>query len=151
MRPHSGISLTLLFCLVLASAVAAQAPANNPLDSRAFLLQSCTGALQSQTGDNPNPQAAIAGVHRIGFVDGLMEMNTLYQDVLLGIVLGRDDIGFFCLPEDGVEVQRAVRIVVTYLEAHPQDLGMTRRFLAASALGEEFPCKGNQDVAPGRQ
>jgi hypothetical protein len=93
-------------------------------------------------------EAILAGIQCVGFIEGMMEMNSVYQDVFLDIILDRDDIGPSCLPEAGIEIQQAIRIVLSYLELHPERLEQPRRLAVSSALAEVFPCVGNQDIRP---
>ena len=45
----------------------------------------------------------------------------------------------FCLPA-GVEVGQTIRVLVRYLQAHPERLHWQGTPLVAAALGEAFPC-----------
>lgn len=49
--------------------------------------------------------------------------------------------GFKVCHPKGVTSAQAVRVVVNYLQAHPQDLHQPFRILAMTALSQAWPCK----------
>ncbi len=53
-----------------------------------------------------------------------------------------DGSGLFCTPEADRENAR-FRAVLTYLEAHPQELWRPRRYLIIQGLRSAFPCKAS--------
>jgi hypothetical protein len=49
-------------------------------------------------------------------------------------------IPLFCVSPEGVPPRQAIRVIVRYLQAHPERLHLARRELAVAALHEAFPC-----------
>ncbi len=46
----------------------------------------------------------------------------------------------FCLPEQGIRVIQGMRIIVHYLETHPERLHLDQRVLVIEAIRDAFPC-----------
>ena len=67
-------------------------------------------------------------------VDGMLDMHAAYtsQSLLPN--------HFFCLPQDGIRVSQGMRIVVHYLETHPERLHLHQRVLFIEAFRHAFPC-----------
>lgn len=47
----------------------------------------------------------------------------------------------FCFPSNGIKNKQSVKIVVKYLEEHPEKLHLHNTDLVISAYREAFPCK----------
>jgi hypothetical protein len=67
-----------------------------------------------------------------------------------GYVQGANDLmalvfppeqGKYCPPIEGISVDQAVRIVLKWIEAHPEDMHQPARLAVVLALLQTFPCK----------
>jgi len=106
------------------------------------LLRACKQALKDIPVPPTNSEEAASltlGTWCRGFLTGLVDMNSLYQGMLLG-----ETHGFFCFPKAGLDSDQATRIVVKYLESNPEQLHNSRRTLAVKALAAVFPCEKSQ-------
>ena len=86
--------------------------------------------------DSDKPDVSLSGEMMLcaGFMEGITNMNLLYQQVL------KSDAEF-CLPEWGISSSYAARIVVKHLRDHPEELHRNEFVLAIWALRMAFPCK----------
>jgi hypothetical protein len=91
------------------------------------LLEDCKAFL-----DDDSPHRVRAG-ECIGYISGLTSMHDIYSQLSAN---GR----LFCIPSDGVERGQVVRIVVKFLEDHPEKLHESKAFLAINAMKSAFPC-----------
>lgn len=116
--------------IVLVGAVLGLLPvsgaAEEPALSGDVLLKHCESALKEQT-----PQSFGAG-----FCVGMLRTLTYIQP-LLDSQYGKAG---YCLPQ-GLNDEQEVRIVVTYLQSHPERLKEEGQTLALDALHQAFPCK----------
>jgi len=93
------------------------------------LLDSCTAAIQKMDG-----KTNVSGVrvgYCYGYVQGLIDMNTLYKDSGLSPL--------FCVPQT-ISNGDGARIIFKYLQSHPERLDEYAGVLAADAYIEAFPC-----------
>jgi len=70
----------------------------------------------------------------VGLVQGIKETSRVYK------ATGRSDAPLMCLPQAGLQNGQAVRVVVRYLNDHPQNLHDDETLLATAALRDAFPC-----------
>ena len=86
--------------------------------------------------DSDKPDVSLTGdmMFCSGFMQGIMNMNLLYQQVL------KSDAEF-CLPEWGISSSYAARILVKHLRDYPEELHRNEFVLAIWALRAAFPCK----------
>jgi Rap1a immunity proteins len=100
-----------------------------------FLLRECKETL---TATYQECSAAVSGMHCLGFIDGLVDMNNIYK----ATVLKSPSRGLICLPKDKhLTTGQLARVVVEYLERNPGQLQQPAPTLATVALGKAFPCK----------
>jgi hypothetical protein len=124
----------LLVGLLLAAGAAAQQP---PSMTGVELLERCRT------------------YQRFGETDAIRNAKTGYETgYCAGVVLGALDTyavyqgsGFlsappFCLPTGGIQVDQGVRILVRYLEMHPERLHLQLGDLLINAMQQAFPCPG---------
>jgi Rap1a immunity proteins len=118
---------SLLLLGVLLPAAAQTADGHN-------LLQACTLALRAPTVSQELSKADFmkAG-YCVGLLDGLGGMNQVWQEYT------QDTSRFFCSPP-GSRRDQIVRVVVRYLENHPEQLHEHEIILAGWALSKAFPC-----------
>jgi hypothetical protein len=98
----------------------------DPVLSGEVLLKHCESALQER-----EPRSFEAGIC-VGILETLR-----YIQPLLDPKYGKAG---YCLPQ-GLASEQEVRVVVTYLQSHPERLQEEGRTLALDALHEAFPCK----------
>lgn len=94
------------------------------------LLRNCQSALALERGGQ-SPTDSARAIQCLGYLQGFSGLNALYEQV--------QQKTFWCLP-DGVRNEQIVRVVVKYLQSHPELLHQSKAGLAALALGEAFPC-----------
>ena len=100
--------------------------AEEPALSGEVLLKHCEPVLQERA-----PRSFEAGVC-VGILETLR-----YIQPLLDPKYGKAG---YCLPQ-GSASEQEVRVVVTYLQSHPERLQEEGRTLALDALHQAFPCK----------
>jgi hypothetical protein len=117
------------------------AEAAESIEDGISLLRACKGLLNLDVSKAPVQVAEelAHGSYCAGFINGMMDMNSQYQ----GLVLP-PNTGFFCVQKEGLETEQAVRVVVKYMEEHPEQLHLPKRLLVFLALSAAFPCEGNE-------
>ncbi len=133
MKTLCGIAAVGLVLLLMA-APAAAARDRDVWDGN-VLLEWCREAIQiNDEGRRGSPDAIFHAGWCSGRVDGMLDMHAEYT----GRSLLRSPV--FCLPETGIRVPQGVRIVVRYLETHPERLHLEQRQLIIEAFSAAFPC-----------
>ncbi|MBA7495971.1 hypothetical protein ES702_06567 [subsurface metagenome] len=130
-------SLIIVFMLLASSVAYGQESADGNM-----LLKRCNSAVRlsdEQSSKNFNfTQSLNAGVC-LGKLEGMRTMNMLYRTTFLE---GSDQTRFWCLPGNiSISNSQAARIVVKYLNDHPEKLHDEGWELAVIAFNEAFPCK----------
>jgi hypothetical protein len=97
------------------------------------LLSNCNAALKVKENSLEGANWAQVGFC-LGMIQGVTNLNLQYQGML-------DKKALFCLPESGIESGQAVRIVVKYLEDHPEKLYEKEVGLVSDAFREAYPCQ----------
>ena len=98
------------------------------------LLKRCGLLVSYMDGEGPDISSPGEMMFCAGFMQGITNMNLLYQQVL------KSDAQF-CLPEWGISNSYAARIVVKHLRDYPEELHRNEFVLAIWALNVAFPCK----------
>jgi Rap1a immunity proteins len=98
------------------------------------LLRRCELLVSYTEGERPDVSSSGEMMFCAGFMQGITNMNLLYQQVL------KSDAQF-CLPEWGISNSHAARIVVKHLRDYPEELHRNEFVLAIWALNVAFPCK----------
>lgn len=99
------------------------------------LLERCNALIR--VFDNQNSMVEddlLEAQHCSGFMKGVLDMNAVYSSM-------HTEQPLLCVPDEGVLVIKAARIVVKYLNEHPEQLHFQDGVLATLALAEAFPCK----------
>ncbi|MGC9323879.1 MAG: Rap1a/Tai family immunity protein [Desulfomonilia bacterium] len=91
------------------------------------LLQECSGALSS--GDPKDLEDSACMDYIAGFLDSYAVVTSSYPNAAL-----------FCLPKEGISDHQTIRIVVKWLEEHPEKLHLNAGKLITEALQDAFPC-----------
>jgi hypothetical protein len=76
----------------------------------------------------------------IGWVTGALQLTRMHNDWAT-FVKQKPSLLQFCVPNPGIPVIQAVRIVVKYLKEHPEQLHDDGMGLTIAALKDSFPCK----------
>lgn len=98
------------------------------------LLRGCNDFIDMATNNRlVNPSNEMAAGSCVGMMRGITTLNRVYQTME-----GRD---LFCLPLDGIEFGQAARVVIKYMEDHPEKLHQDEALIAIIAFKEAFPCK----------
>jgi hypothetical protein len=88
-------------------------------------------------GEGPEPENAILGkVTCAAYLSGFLDSHSL----AVGLGDSRKQMNF-CLPPAGISNDQAMRVVIKWLEAHPEELHESSRMLVLLALRDAFPCK----------
>jgi hypothetical protein len=118
---------TLLVGLVgvLCNLLSESGAAEEPTLSGAVLLKHCESALQERREH----------VFEAGVCVGTLQTLTYIQP-LLDPRYGKAN---YCPPQ-GLAPEQEIRVVVTYLQSHPERLQEEGRTLALDALHQAFPC-----------
>jgi hypothetical protein len=85
-------------------------------------------------GQPVTPEQTVSASLCTGYVSGMLDMHALAIRV-------RDMTPLFCAPVT-LDIQEAIRAVVRYLQAHPNDLPRDGAALTLVALQDAFPCQG---------
>jgi len=101
------------------------------------LLQNCNSYLKL-TGGSSNLKIALGAGLCLGTVRGIIDAGDIF-DTFTGQT-GKSPTSVFCVPE-GVSTDQGVRVVIKYLEEHPEDLHQRGTTLTVLALKQAFPCK----------
>jgi len=108
--------------LAIAASVAAEEVPHHL--SANYFMPGCRALLQNKGGDLPSLCAGIVG--------GIMYEESMH-------LLGDEKSAIFCIPK-GVTADQAVRVVVAYIDGHPERMHERFETLAVSALLTAWPC-----------
>lgn len=99
------------------------------------LLRACRSAetYADLQGRIPSPAMVMDTFLCIGYLAG-------FTDAISVPATEQPDTRPVCLPDGGIQGSRAIRIVVGYLETHPELLHLAWRDLVLGALRQEYPC-----------
>ena len=148
MQRHRRALLSLLCILFFQASTSFGADLDMSFETGLDVLRSCKAALD----DSPvsDPEEAVLRIARSslcsGYLGGMIDMNVVYKELVMSQLA--PDSGFFCPPSEGFQTEQGIRIVVKYLESHPEELHQGKRVLVIQAFGKAFPCKGNKSTTP---
>jgi hypothetical protein len=132
MKTLCGMAIVVLV-LVAVTAALAGAPAAKALNGHQ-LLELCPDALRALEQPNANVNDFNAG-YCIGLIMGILDVNVAYQH------FPNQTQVLFCDPRDGTTgMPKFVRIILRYLQTHPERLHLYSTALAIEAMQEAFPC-----------
>ena len=100
--------------------------------------------MQTLEGTGSSDLAALQAAHCLGVIEGVRETMSLWQDTNERAKLSMK--GVACIPDDVTPLQ-ATKVVVKYMDAHPESLHVLGSALVAIALRDAFPCP-TQSHAP---
>jgi Ssp1 endopeptidase immunity protein Rap1a len=125
---------SLLFLSVLHTAAAA------PVRDGNALLRGCTLAIRlvdtpeaTRTEVFERPDLVMDAGYCFGLLRGMADMNKLWQ------MYTKDTSMYFCLPPQS-NMGQWMRVVVKYLQAHPEQLHEEATGLVSLAFTNAFPC-----------
>lgn len=119
------IATFILFVVMIA------VPCYSASDDGNELLAQCNAAVDRDTS---NAEKILSGGFCVGFVQGITQMNQYYE------MHSRKD-AVFCTPQGGITNEKAERIVLKYLNEHPEELHEHKIILAIKAFVKALPCK----------
>ena len=114
------VSVAFFFVTINSTGVIAQSS-----NTGSVLLEECALAIETDTADWDTLEAYKAGLCN-GIVSGVLSTSVFLSAV--------------CTPPE-VTVRQAGRVVLTYLNDHPEELHESDATLALRALQEAFPCQ----------
>lgn len=116
----------------------------------ALLILGMGGAVQAQepgAGGGPAKQMAAQCEKRMepdvaelgliacaGFLDGVMSTHRM----MVSFYGARPA---YCVPDEGISIQRALDVFVGYLKSHPADGDASARQVVLLALADAYPCR----------
>ena len=124
-------SIALLTALTLAGTTSAKAVEDRP-DSANAIMPGCRASLSNQYNDQL--EAIMAGVC-VGTVNGLIFEASVLEQMSARVPHAE----VFCAPEE-VTIDQALRVVVAYIDAHPERMHERFPLLALLALTKAWPC-----------
>ena len=92
------------------------------------LLIKCTGAT------NDPKEAAIAPIHCLGYIDGIIDAHGLLSSV-------SPEAKFFCPPAQGIAVGDAMDAVIYFIQKFSETRSASGRVVVIKALQTFYPCK----------
>lgn len=101
------------------------------------LLRDCTFARAAQTEPLGTQSDALLAGRCFGMVRGIVS----FRELIFPYMEGNGFTKPVCFPEQGIAVEQAVRVVLKYLNDHPEKLHMDDAILVAVALADAFPCR----------
>jgi hypothetical protein len=135
MKTLCGIAVVGLVLLV-AAGPSPEAAGDPTATDGTSLLRECREAMRWFDAGGPDgaERLTMLGSSCLGYVRGLLTMHWAYlkQGLLLGPL--------FCLPAGGIRVIQGIRVIVHYLQTHPERLHLSEDVLALEAFRDAFPC-----------
>jgi Rap1a immunity proteins len=127
------ISFSLVLLLLAACMSASAESTGNDV------LKSCQAAVRFADNDGAPVSEHFDSGWCFGWVSGALEITKLHNE-WTDFTGQKPTLLQFCLPESGIPVIQAVRIVVQYLKEHPEQLHEDGMSLTIAALKDSFPC-----------
>jgi len=142
--------LATTICVLLSASATAE---NYPAADGNELLHGCSVALRDKASIDPVDN--FKNAYCLGLVKGIVDTGSFYEAILAcdsrpikAGLCSPQNIGphthlpeFFCLPDNSIPVGQGVRVVVKYLNDHPEKLNKKDSLLVIEALSNVFPCK----------
>ena len=132
-RQMRANALDLKSPLMAAFPVAAQSPSMPSRADGHALLAEC-GDVVTFVETGVSNDFSVGGSYCLGMVNGMLNLNTIYQ-----AQPGRRPL--FCVPSTPtITNAEAARVVVNYLNAHPEQLHQDQASLMFFAFEQAWPC-----------
>jgi hypothetical protein len=96
------------------------------------LLRGCTNMIKLVENNQVSVEDATDVFTWNGYISGFLESNQITNT-------GKK-MTSFCLPDKGITIEQAARIVIRYLKDNPKDLHQSARLCLLLSLQDAFPC-----------
>ena len=128
-----ALVVAILSLTVFSTAARAENTGNN-------LLESCQKAVRFfDNNGGPSDDVFQAG-WCFGWVSSILEHSQMSIQ-WRGVTKSDDTFLEFCLPTEGIPVIQGVRVLVKYLQDHPEQLHENAMGLTIAAFKNSFPCQ----------
>jgi Rap1a immunity proteins len=122
----------LFIAAVMALSLVGSALAAGDAGSGNAIMPGCRAQLQAGLTVDTNPADAFGQGLCVGIITGLATSTALSKVALKS--------AFFCAPQ-GPTIEQYIRVVVAYIDKHPERMHEPFEILALGALAEAWPCK----------
>ena len=146
-RPTVFLVQTVTLAVFLSLVVSPLAAKEYPLSSGSGLLSACKKDVARTEGATLSNYDKARGLMCAAYIKGFVEGHDTIAILLATRQYGRkpanskmDTFRLFCYPET-VAVQQLTRVVIRYLEQHPETLHLHPVRTVTEALREAFPCQ----------
>ena len=102
-------------------------------NSGEILMEHCNATLKLKDTNKPTHEDHIKSVGCLSYLEGIKQM--LYEEN--SIALQKN----ICFPEIGISNSQASRIVINFLEDHPEKLREQKLNITLEAFAKAFPCE----------
>ena len=120
------IIATVMLCCLIATASVKAADGND-------LMRHCQKAVTFLDTDNYDADNDIDIGWCVGYVHSFTKLNVYYKAFDIPVPI--------CFPESGIKNRQAVRVLVKYLQDHPENLHKYDMILTILAFAEAYPCE----------
>ena len=135
MKTLCSITVVGLMVLLMAAPCAEAALDGNHLVDGNDLLDACRDGVRLKERGSKSAREAFNAGDCIGFLRGMIEMHGALESDS-----GSSLRPLFCLPGQLMPIIQIMRIVLHYLETHPERLHLQQRVLVIEAFRDAFPC-----------
>jgi len=119
--------MTRIYMFILLTIILLYSEFASAYDRGDKLLWACNG------DESAGANEALVKAHCIGYVSGMLDASIL----IFGITGSR----LFCPPDSGMSGDQQIRIVIKWLDNHPEELHESGRSAVLFAFADAFPCK----------
>jgi len=103
------------------------------------VLKNCQTAVRFSDNDGAPTSELFDSGWCFGWVSGVLELTKAHNE-WSDFTKQKPTLLQFCLPDSGIPLIQAVRVVVKYLKDHPGELHEDGMGLTVAALKVSFPC-----------
>ena len=100
------------------------------------LLELCKSTTKELT--KQSPEDLYNSSHCFGYIEGITDTNLMYE-VYLETKQNENVKPLFCVPDNG-SISQVTKVVIKYLEDHPEKLHEHEISIVTTALRQAFPC-----------
>ena len=125
----------LLFVALFATVISAEAETTGN-----DVLKNCQTAVRFADNNGAPTGELYDSGWCFGWVSAALELTKAYNE-WSDFTKQKPTLLQFCLPDSGIPVIQAVRVVVKYLKEHPEQLHEDGMGLTVAALIDSFPCR----------
>ena len=138
MRNNLNTVLLLVAILVLAQPLTSQNSDVRRQDGNQFLKE-CTQVIRSVDGESLDDLQSMDAMYCLGYISGFLNSHLLVTSIAKIRTL-------FCTPKAGIPLRglqggQGARIIVKWLNDHPEKLHLEKDILTLAALINAFPCQ----------